>query len=223
MRNEHEQTQGKNGQIEPSTDNPARWHGGEKFHVLLQEAAQDGKHALTLHIFDGEEVVLVQFLDSVREVRTRFLPAETPIPLQAEAATLPTPVQELSSSAAPRVTQEAEKKPVKLTGKITSVGKLTETKKQKQPMLLFTLHDETNHVERRAVAFDTIAQRLAAPETGLQPDEPITLFAWKHINTVHIQGQVQEVEDWYVQKAVYHETIFEKPRPAGKPHRQERR
>jgi hypothetical protein len=223
MSREHEQSQGKNGQPELSQQNPALWQGGEKFQVSLQEQEQDGKHALTLQIFDGEEVVLVQFLGSVREARTVFLPAQTPTPLVGEPTALPAQAQEASTPVPDQSTKETEKRPVKLMGRITSIGQLEATKKKKQPMLLFTMHDEVNNVERRAVAFDTLAERLAAPETGLQANEPITLFAWKHLNAVHIQGQIREVEDWYVQKAIYHQAVFEKPRPTQKARRQDRR
>jgi hypothetical protein len=209
------------GKPEPQQENPSSWEGGEKFHVVLHEETKDGKKELSLRIHDGEEVVIIQFLDSVRNSRTLFLPPETTPPRQPEQPQIATPVPE--KNVAPQPTKEAENRPVKLTGKITRVAPLGETQKKKQPMLLFTIHDEVNDVERRAVAFDSIAQRLAAPETDLQPDEPITLFAWKHENTVHIQGEKRTVEDWYVQKAIYHGTVFEKPRATKRPRTDTRR
>jgi hypothetical protein len=204
----HERNQGE--KPEPYQENPSSWEGGEKFQVILHEETRDGKKELSLQVFDGEEIVIIQFLDSVRNSRTLFLPTETTTPLQSEQPQITAPAPE--KTVAPPATKEVENKPVKLTGKITRIAPLGETKKKKQPMLLFTLHDEKNDVERRAVAFDSIAQRLAAPETDLKPDEPIILFAWKHENTVHIQGEKKTIEDWYVQKAVYHGVVFEKPR-----------
>jgi hypothetical protein len=207
-RNEGEQQE----KPERYQENPTNWEGGEKFQVALYEQVKDGKPELTLQIFDGEEFVIVQFSNSVRNARTLFLGADTPPPPQPETQPLAPPIAIPETKVAAPPAQETEKKPVKLAGKITKVGQLQETKKKKQPMLLFKLHDEKNNIERRAIAFDSIAQRLAAPETELKSDEPITIFAWKHENTMHINGQKTTIEDWYVQKAVYHGTVFEKPR-----------
>ena len=216
MSTEHKQPTDSQRDNQVLHDNPALWQGGERFQVMLRETEQDGIRTLQLQVRDGKEAVLIEFQGSVREAHTLFLAAEHVPPLSDRAETLPVPGTETAPALAAATTSEAEKKPTKLTGTIMKVGELTETKKKHQPMLLFTMQDEAQHVERRAVAFDSIAQGLAAPETSLQANEPITLFAWKHINTVHIQGEPRQVEDWYIQKAIYHETVFEKPRPKQK-------
>jgi hypothetical protein len=202
---------------EPYQENPTSWEGGERFQVILhEETTNEGKQELSLQVFDGKEIVLIQFRESVRSSRTLFLPAEQTTPLPPEQVQRATALPLPETTASTPTAKEVDNRPLKLVGTVTSVGQLGETKKQKRAMLQFTLMDEINNVERRAVAFDTIAQRLADPQTHLQPQEPITLFAWKHENRVHIDGKERTVEDWYVQKAIYHGTVYEKPRSPNK-------
>ncbi len=115
-------------------------------------------------------------------------------------------------AAAPSANPEEQKKPVKLVGTVSVIEPLEQTKKQQRPILRLRLVDSHTQVERHVVAFDTIATDLAAPDTLLQEAEPITIFAWKHRNPIHIQGQERQVEEWYVQKAIVSGHVFEKPR-----------
>jgi hypothetical protein len=200
----------KQHEVQQQQDHPFTSHRGENFKAVFREEERDGETHFIVGVYSEQEkeIVVFDFNGGVSHYTTGFLSAEQIA--HTELAPLTASPQEPQPQRQPP--QETEHKPVKLTGKITSVGQLHESKKKKQPMFLFTFHDETNNKERRAVAFDSIAQRLAAPETDLQPGEEITLFAWKHENTLHVNNQPTKIEDWYVQRAIYKGAVYEKPR-----------
>jgi len=228
MSTEHEQQQESHPPEHkaPYQENPTAWTGGEVFSAILHEEQRDGDTHFSVEVFDGKEVVLFDFRGSVRSFATRYLsPGEVVQSEQPASQREPTPQTIPTATETPRAVPEKEKKPTKIIGTITQVHPLKQTQKQGRPMLFFTLLDTVNAVDRRVIAFDSIAEQLASPETNLQPDQPISLFAWKHNNKIHISGQERTVEDWYVQSAVYNNRRFEKPkekqgtkgRTAGKP------
>lgn len=185
---------------------------GKVFQAVIKEDERDGETHLTVGVFDGKEMVVFDFATHVQGYKTFTLTSE-----EVAASGLPVQAEDTRSSVSPsperqQTTPEKQGKPTKITGTINSIDQLKKTKKQGRPMLLFTVADTFNHVERRLLAFDSIAEQLAAPGTNLQPHEPITLFAHKHENTIHINGQKRTVEDWYIQSAIYHGKRFEKPK-----------
>src|SRR5437763_15164205 len=111
MSTEHEHSAETNQDQQALQGNPAHWQGGGKFQVVLRETEHDGTPELSLQVFDGKEVVEVQFLGSVREARTLFLPAEQVPPPPADTSPLPAPTQEIASPVAPAPMVEVEKKP----------------------------------------------------------------------------------------------------------------
>jgi hypothetical protein len=193
-------------------EKPFSRYRGAVFQAVIKEEERGGETHMTVGVFDGKEMVIFDFTTHIQGYKTYTLTAEevaqAGIPVQSERTLSPgTPSPDIQ-----RPAPEKKGKPTKITGIIKAVEALTRTKKQAIPKLFFTVDDTVNQVERRLLAFGSIAVALASPETNLQLHEPITLFAHKHLNQIHISGQKREVEDWYVQSALYHEKRFEKPK-----------
>ncbi len=157
-------------------ENPATWTGGEQFSAILHEETKDGKTRFSVEVYDGNERVIIDFTNSVRTFGTVFLaPDSSPTPPLSEPQEGIVQTTQFAEIAPQN--KEAVNKPVKIEGTVRTIDELRKTKKKQQPMLFFTVYDETNRTERRAIAFDSIAERLASPETSLQTNEPITLYA----------------------------------------------
>ena len=86
---------------------------------------------------------------------------------------------------------------LKITGTVKTIQGLAQTPKKKETVFRFTVEDTQNNVERRIAAFGMIATTLAAPETELTSGEAISMIAWKHVNTIHIKNEPQEITEWY--------------------------
>jgi hypothetical protein len=177
---------------------------GDRFNVIIHEEMRNGETHLTIGVSDDREIVVFRVTDTVREHSTRFFPADE----IAQSGLSQSFTEPVTRKAAPKKPGQ----PTKIEGTIIAVEEMRKTKKQGRAMLPITVFDTNNQVERRTFAFDTIALALATPETNLQPGEPITLFAHKHENPLHMRGKQVKTEDWYIQSAYYHEKRFEKPK-----------
>ncbi len=92
---------------------------------------------------------------------------------------------------------EKENERLKITGTVKTIHGLAQTPKKKETVFRFTVEDSNNNVERRIAAFGMIATILADPATHLTSGEAISMIAWKHLNTVHIKNEPQEITEWY--------------------------
>jgi hypothetical protein len=210
--------------------NPLRWHG-EEFEVIVKEETRMGEKHLVFGMMDSNKEVVVIDFTQAGKFSTTFLnseemelfDADTPQEGTPAPGSPPLPHHSLgvggdSNQVSPTPDSETDQArpekqaPTKISGNIRELGQLGKTKKQETPMLFFSVWDSENNMERRMIAFGIVAEQLASPDTDLQPEEDITLYAHKHINKVHVRGKEKEVEDWYVQAAVYHEKRYEKPR-----------
>jgi hypothetical protein len=225
MTERHEQPTAQEPQKEP---NPLTWTGGDVFSATLQEETVGDKKRLTLEVFDGQEIVVFRFTGSVRRFSTTFDVADK---AEAASGSLPAaPTQEVplpppAPATMPQVRQmkEDEQKPVKIVGTVATVGALDKTPKRQQPIYRFAVKDGQNGVVRHIAAFDTLAQELAAPQTGLVKDAPISLLAFKHTYTMHLHGEIKAVEEWYPKIIWYNDKVIKKPQPRTKPTRNQQR
>lgn len=179
-------------------------------HRVLVSKNESG--VLFVSISKGEQPIFSAAVDETDSVQVFFHSQQQaqPIPLPetepSQEQVTPPALQDTPAQA------EQENKPVRLVGTVKTVGTLEQTKKQQRPVYRFQMEDEQNKTTRRIVAFDTIAVRLAN-EADLSAGAPIRMLAWKHTNTIHIQGQERQIEEWYPQKIWYAGTVIEKPKP----------
>jgi len=220
---------------EASQTNPFMWQG-EEFKVVVKEEERTGEKHLVFGMMDSNKEVVVIDFTQAGKFSTTFLGVEEMELFEMEATpgspVLPSSIEQEAthpstpqpptleggapgSPALPPETDQArpeKQAPTKIMGNIREIGELGKTKKQEKPMLFFTVWDSENKVERRMIAFESVAEQLASPDTNLQQYEDITLYAHKHVNTIHVHGKEKEMEDWYVQAAVYQDKRYEKPR-----------
>lgn len=99
---------------------------------------------------------------------------------------------------------QKENERLKIVGTVNTIHGLAETPKKKETVFRFTVQDTQNNVERSIAAFGTIATMLAEPATQLRSGENIMMIAWKHVNTIHVKNEQQEITEWYPSLVNYH-------------------
>jgi hypothetical protein len=167
---------------------------------------------LFVRVSKGEQPIFSAAVDETDSVQVLFHSQQQaqpiPLPETEPSQEQATPLASQDTLAQP----EQKNKPVRLVGTVKTVGTLEKTPKKERPVYRFQMEDEQNKTTRRIVAFDAIAVRLAN-EADLSAGAPIRMLAWKHTNTIHIQGQERQIEEWYPQKIWYAGTVIEKPKP----------